>query len=232
MLVAGLSVLEIYAQAPDTTSTVVGKKLNFEVPIFGITKRDVLHTFSVVTFDEISGGFNYQMGDPGQLRPSGWYGDMSIIALQYRPWRDGNVFSAGFSAEVDVNRLKNGYSFADDGSIIPSPAAWEGVKASYSDLVFGLKLGYVRELGDWKTGLFVAPGLGTIQLRNEYSLPGISGIKHQDNLNTGYGFRMGFMAGVWYQDMGVSVRYKPVIGKKTGGVPMYNSLQVGISVRY
>ena len=39
-------------------------------------------------------------------------------------------------------------------------------------------------------------------------------------------------AGVWYQDIGVSVGYKPVIWSKAGQVPMYNSLQVGVSVRY
>ncbi|MBR0053038.1 MAG: hypothetical protein IJP73_03950, partial [Bacteroidales bacterium] len=71
ILVAGLMAIEAYAQAPDTTSTVVGRKLNFEVPIFGITKRDIKPTWSVVTFDEISGGFNYLMGVPGQLKPTG-----------------------------------------------------------------------------------------------------------------------------------------------------------------
>ena len=55
ILVAGLIAIEASAQAPDTTSTVVGRKLNFEVPIFGITKRDLKPTWSIVTFDEISG---------------------------------------------------------------------------------------------------------------------------------------------------------------------------------
>ena len=35
------------------------------------------------------------------------------------------------------------------------------------------------------------------------------------------GFRLGIKAGVWYQDIGVSVEYKPVIGKNLGQVPMY-----------
>ena len=53
-----------------------------------------------------------------------------------------------------------------------------------------------------------------------------------DNLNTNNGFRLGFKAGVWYQDIGVSVGYNPVIGKNSGQVPIYNSLQIGVSVRY
>ena len=42
ILVAGLIAMEAYAQAPDTTSTVVGRKLNFEVPIFWITQRALM----------------------------------------------------------------------------------------------------------------------------------------------------------------------------------------------
>lgn len=232
ILVAGLMAMEAYAQAPDTTSTVVGKKLNFEVPIFGITKRDIKPTWSVVTFDEISGGFNYLMGVPGQLKPSGWYGDLSIIALRYRPWRDGNVFSAGLLGGVNVNRLQKGYSFANDGSIVPAPAMWYNAKSTYSDNYIGLQIGYIREFGDWKAGAFIVPAYGTTRVRNEYSIQGISGIRRQDNLNTNNGFRLGFKAGVWYQLIGVSVGYNPVIGKNLGQVPMYNSLQIGVSVRY
>ena len=232
ILVAGLIAMEAYAQAPDTTSTVVGRKLNFEVPIFGITKRDFKPTWSIVTFDEISGGFNYLMGVPGHLKPSGWYGDLSIIALRYRPWRDGNVFSAGLLGGVNVNRLQKGYSFGDDGSIVSTPAIWDNAKSIYSDNHVGLQIGYIREFGDWKAGAFVIPAFGTTSLRNEYSIQGISGIKRQENLNTNNGFRLGFKAGVWYQDIGVSVGYNPVIGKNSGQVPMYNSLQIGVSVRY
>ena len=56
--------------------------------------------------------------------------------------------------------------------------------------------------------------------------------RRQDNLNSNNGFRLGFKAGVWYHDIGVSVGYKPVIGKNLGQVPIYNSMQIGISVRY
>ena len=232
ILVVGLIAIEASAQAPDTTSTVVGRKLNFEVPIFGITKRDLKPTWSIVTFDEISGGFNYLIGVHGHLKPSGWYGDLSIIALRYRPWRDGNVFSAGLLGGVNVNRLQNGYSFGDDGSIVTTPAIWDNAKSTYSDNHVGLQIGYIREFGDRKAGAFVIPALGTTSLRNEYSIQGISGIKRQDNLNTNNGFRLGFKAGVWYQDIGVSMGYNPVIGKNSGQVPMYNSMQIGISVRY
>ena len=139
---ATLENLKAYAQAPDTTSTVVGRKLNFEVPIFGITKRDFKPTWSIVTFDEISGGFNYLMGVPGQLKPSGVYGDLSIIALRYRPWRDGNVFYAGLLGGVNVNRLQKGYSFGDDGSIVTTPAIWDNAKSPVRITTLFCRLGF------------------------------------------------------------------------------------------
>ena len=52
ILVAGLTAIEVFAQAPDTVSTVVGRKLNFEVPVFGITTRALKPTWSVVAFEE------------------------------------------------------------------------------------------------------------------------------------------------------------------------------------
>ena len=52
------------------------------------------------------------------------------------------------------------------------------------------------------------------------------------NFKTVMPANVGFKAGVWYHDIGVSVGYKPVIGKNLGQVPIYNSMQIGISVRY
>ena len=79
----------------------------------------------------------------------------------------------------------------------PKPASTSSVRT--------ISTTYIREFGDWKAGAFVVPAFGTTSLRNEYSVQGLSGIKRQDNLNTNNGFRLGFKAGVWYQDIGVSV---------------------------
>ena len=232
-LLAVLSLLSAYGQAPDTTSTVVGNKLNFEVPLVGVSRRDIIPTWSLVAFDEISGGWNYLRGAPGAMNPSGFYGDLSLIALRYRPWKDGNLFTVGLVCGLSVNRLNKGWSFADGGALISTPAQWEKTRSSYSEQSIGLQTGYVREFGDWKAGVFAVPSLAMNQLRNEYSIQGISGLRRQDNMNTAYGgFRMGLKAGIWYQNCGVSIAYKPVIGKNNGPVPQYNAFQLGISVRY
>lgn len=232
LLCAVFATFSAYGQSPDTTSTVVGKKLNFEVPIFGITMQGINPTWSIVTFDEMSGGFNYLKRVPGEMKHSGFYGDLSIITLRYRPWRNGNVFSIGITGEVDLNRLHKGHSFADDGSIIPTPESRKKSSADYLENISGLKIGYVREFGKWKAGAFVAPGIGTTQLRNAYSTRGILGIDRQDNLYSRYGFRLEFKAGIWYQGLGITVGYRPAVGKNSGNIPMYDSMQLGLSVRY
>ena len=232
ILVAGFMAMEAYAQAPDTTSTVVGRKLNFEAPVFGLSERDIKPAWSVVMLDEAAGGLNYMLGIPGEIKPAGIFADLSLVALRHRPWKDGNVFSAGLLFGVNYNRLEKGYAFADNGSIIPTPATWERTKSYYSDYHVGLQVGYAKEFGDWKAGAFLVPAFETTHLSNVYSVQGLPGIDHTDFMDTNYRFHLGFKVGVWYQDIGVSLGYKPVLWRKTGAVPMYHSLQLGISARY
>ena len=232
ILVAGLIAMEVFAQAPDTTSTVTGKKLNFEAPIIGLTKRDIKPTWSIVVFEEVSLGLNYMLGVPEAIKPTGIFADLPLVALRYRPWKDGNIFSVGLLTGVNMNWLQKGYAFAENGSIIPTPDTWERARSYYSDYHFGFQIGYVKEFGDWKVGAFVVPAFGETLIRNSYSLQGVSGIHHIQNMETNYRFHIGFRAGVWYNDMGVSVGYQPVLGKNNGLVSMYPSLQIGISLRY
>ena len=231
-LLAALLVVSAAAQNTDTTSTVVGKKLNFEAPLFGVSVRNLRPTWSVAAFDEATMGWNYFFGAPTQIKPSGLYAELSMLSLRYRPWRDENLFTVALLTGVNMHRAQSGFAFGNDGSIIPVPAGWANAKSYFYEEFVGLQMGYVREFGAWKGGLFVMPGYGTTQLRNTYILDGISGISHIDQLNANNGFRMGFKAGLWYQDLGVAVTYKPVIGGASATVPMYNSVSVGISVRY
>ena len=155
ILVAGLTAIEVFAQAPDTVSTVVGRKLNFEVPVFGITTRAFKPTWSVVAFEELATGVNYLSGAPEQLKSTGWYAALHLAGLQYRPGRNENVISVGLLEDVNVNRLQKGYSFADDGSIIATPSNWCNASSTWSENLMGLQIGYIREFGDWKAGVFV-----------------------------------------------------------------------------
>lgn len=52
------------AQRSDTTSTVIGKKLNFEAPLFGVTVKNVKPTWSLVVFGEVNLGYSYALNVP------------------------------------------------------------------------------------------------------------------------------------------------------------------------
>ena len=82
ILVAGFMAMEAYAQAPDTMSTVVGRKLNFEAPVFGLSERDIKPAWSVVMLDEAAVGLNYMLGIPGEIKPAGIFADLSLVALR------------------------------------------------------------------------------------------------------------------------------------------------------
>ena len=61
---AVLAVLSAAAQAPGTESTVVGKKLNFEAPLFGVTVKNVKPQWSLVAFGEVSLGYSHAFHVP------------------------------------------------------------------------------------------------------------------------------------------------------------------------
>ncbi len=229
-LVTFLAALSVYGQ---TSSTVVEEKLNFEAPLFGLSKRDYKPKWTIMTFDELTGGYNHLMGTPDKLTPSGWNASISIISLRYRPWRDGNIFSVSWLLDVSQNYLQKGYAYADNGSILPTPPLWQNVERStYNSESFGLQIGYTKEFGDWKAGAFVIPTYENVHLINKYSLIGIDGIQHQDKLCNYDNFRLGFKVGAWYQDFGLSLCYKPVIGSPSTTLPQYDALQLGFSVRF
>ncbi len=147
MLAAALAMCPAYGQTPDTTSTVVGRKLNFEAPIFGLSKRDLKPSWSVVFLDEVSLGLHYLPGAPAEIKSAGIFAELFPLAFRYRPWRDGNVFSAGLLIGTTMNGLRKGYAFADNGSIVPMPTTWKKDWSYYTSLEIGLQIGYVKEFG-------------------------------------------------------------------------------------
>lgn len=232
ILLLAISAFAAHGQSADTTSTVVGRKLNFEMPLFGITKPDVRPTWSAITFEEATGGVNYMVGVPAGMNTYGYYAEISMVALHYRPWRDSNMFALELVFGASSNDLKKGYAFADDGSIAAVPKDWDRSESFYIEQTMSLQFGYVKEFGKWKTGVFAVPSCSFIQLGNEYHLQGVSGLRHQDYITTGYLFRMGFKAGLWYDNLGFSVAYRPSFDKSTSTLPLYEGLQFGVSVRY
>lgn len=243
------------AAAQDTTTTVIGKKLNFEAPLFGVSLKNEKPVWALTTFGELSGGMTWRFGTPPQMKPVGYAAELSIVELRYRPWRNGHLFTVGLSTAAQGNSLKKGWSWDENGRIAATPAQWLNAKSNWVELSFRVPVGYVYEWGDWKTGLWVVPGYGQTSLRNLYTLgtpmnlggsgygdvspdgPVVyvanDGNRHLDQLNCNYGFRLGVKAGVSWHNVGFSVGYD--FGRSVGPshfTPRSGSVSGGVLVRH
>ncbi len=61
------------------------------------------------SFREFYGNMCYKA--PSQMNASGYYGELNLVELRYRPWRDGNLFSWGITTSVERHPLGKGFSF-------------------------------------------------------------------------------------------------------------------------
>ena len=259
ILIAGIVTalsLPFSATAQDTVSTVVGKKLNFEAPLFGVSLKKEKPVWTVTAFGEISGGVSYRFGTPSQMKPVGYFADLSLLELRYRPRRDGHLFTWGISTAAQGNSLKKGWSWDEKGGIAATPANWLKAKAAQVEVRINFPVGYVYEWGDWKTGFWIVPGYGHTSLRNIYSLgvpvsldgPGYGaaspgspvvyveaddGNRHVEQLNGNFGFRLGLKAGLGWRNVGFSVGYD--FSKSVGPghfAPRFDTVSAGIMVRH
>ena len=262
---ATMIVLPVVAQTPEIKSNMAGEKLNFEAPLFGVTAKNVKPQWSVVAFGEVNLGYSHALHVPevyntyqattatGEkvevtdaaigLRPGGLYGDLSLLELRFRPWRNGNLFTMGLNLGFESHYLRSSALFNKDNE----PVYVKTVGASigvYSERFLSLELGYVHEAGDWSFGFQLLPGLGYSQYTNNYnaSLPFLikdevvlqldaKYAQRQDHAIGALGFRFGARASVWYRKFGVFVSYRPANTSYRGG-PEYTTISTGLTIRY
>ena len=195
IVAAAMTAFSAAAQRPDTTSTVIGKKLNFEAPLFGVTVKNVKPTWSLVLFGEVNLGYSYALNVPkvyitpdvttptGEkipngpataaigLRPGGIYGDFSVLELRLRPWRNGNLFYMALNAGFETHFLPKGSLFDLNNRPVRVGIVGRGIghfQGTYSEQFLSLLIGYEREVGDWSFGLQLLPGLGCSIYKNAY----------------------------------------------------------------
>ena len=85
LAVAIIACQTVNAQKPGIRSDIMLDKLNFEAPLFGVTKKNVKPKWSVVAFGEVSAGFSYRFNVPEQIHPDGGYAELGVLELRYRP---------------------------------------------------------------------------------------------------------------------------------------------------
>lgn len=236
----------MFAAALTTLSAVAQEtKLNFEAPLFGVTRKNVKPAWSVIALSGVEFGASYAFGVPEAMQPLGYYAEATLLELQARPWRNENLFSLGINLSTDRHYLKkNQFAYGDDGSLVPLPFMASCLSMSIEKAV-SLHLGYVRELGNWKAGISLLPGIGLTTERNSYGM-GIGPVSDvlrfrdphhrapyfQDNASGNLGLRLAVKAGVWYRNFGLSFGYYPAgIGPESFS-KRYDMFKVGLSYKY
>ena len=239
-------VILMFAAALTTLSAVAQEtKLNFEAPLFGVTKKNVKPAWSVVALSNVEIGASYAFNVPEAMTPLGHYAEATLLELQTRPWRNGNLFSFGLTFSTDRHYLKQDqFAFGDDGSFVQLPPMSSCLSMSIERAV-SLQLGYVHEFGDWKVGVAVLPGIGLTTERNSYATvisPATDVLRFrnpyhrapyfQDNASGNLGFRLAIKAGVWYKNIGLSFGYYPAGLGPTSFSKRYDMFKVGLSYKY
>ena len=176
--------------------------------------------------------YNASFPLPERMVTSGLGLDLSLANLKFYA-APGTVLSVGFlNFMADFHYLRKGSMFLDNG-IAVSAVHDARSKAHIGDFSFSFPVGITQKFyGYWAASLFVAPGVGFFSYNNDY----IEGGTHHRNAfypTTGRtGFRLDIKAAVWYQDVGLIVRYRPVAFRTAENGKMLQTVSFGIALRY
>ena len=165
---------------------------------------------------------------PEGMSRSGLGLDFCILEGQYMITKNSIVSVGMLDIQLDFRYLQKGRIFGSDpmGAIYKA-AEDSRAKAHVNDLVFSFPFGYTQRFNSrLAASIYVAPGLGLINYHNDYIA---DDIHFKDNfypVRARTGFRLDLKAIVWFEDMGLMVRYQPI------GHNKQSTFSVGLAVCY
>lgn len=180
--------------------------------------------------------YNYVNNIPDGMSHSGMGVEFAIIEIGF-PVSSSTTLSLGLlDLQWDTRYLKNDRLFlgasADYVGLV-NPVEVEGSKAHLSDFTFTFPLGISQKFGgNWGASLYVAPGVGSVSYENRYTS---LNVKHNDSFRPTkerFGFRLDVRAIIWYEDLGLTLRYQPIGFTAVGMDKSMQTFSVGLSFRY
>ncbi|MBO4624285.1 MAG: hypothetical protein J5646_02160 [Bacteroidales bacterium] len=196
-------------------------------------------------------GYNYVTNVPDHMSHSGLGLDFCIMEGQYFI-TPNSILSLGLlDLQIDFRYLQKGYIFSPveyypdyghasgtnlpDGNIagIHQASQDSRAKGHMTDFTFSFPFGFTQKFSSrLAASVYVAPGVGLIRYNSDY----ISGDVHYKN---GYypnknraGFRLDLKAILWFEDLGLVVRYQPVGFTIADGGHKSNTFSVGLAFCY
>lgn len=156
--------------------------------------------------------YNIVNNVPEGMSRSGLGLDFCILEGQYMITKNSIVSVGMLDIQLDFRYLQKGRIFGSSpmGAIYKAEEDSRS-KAHVRDLVFSFPFGYTQRFNSrWAASFFVAPGLGLIRYHNDYIA---EDVHYHDNfypIRERAGFRLDLKAIVWFEDMGLMLRYQPV----------------------
>ena len=175
-------------------------------------------------------GISYNLVNnvPEGMSRSGLGLDFCILEGQYMITKNSIVSLGILDIQLDFRYLQKGNIFESVpmGDIYRA-AEDSRAKAHITDVAFSFPFGYTQRFSSrWAASLFMAPGLGLIRYHNDYIA---DDVHYHDNfypIRERTGFRLDLKAIVWFEDMGLMLRYQPI------GFNKQSTFSVGLAVCY
>ena len=165
---------------------------------------------------------------PEGMSRSGLGLDFCILEGQYMITKNSIVSVGMLDIQLDFRYLQKGRIFGSyPMGFIYKADEDSRAKAHVRDLAFSFPFGYTQRFNSrLAASIYVAPGLGLINYHNDYIA---DDVHFKDNfypVRERTGFRLDLKAIVWFEDMGLMVRYQPI------GHNKQSTFSVGLAVCY
>ena len=172
--------------------------------------------------------YNIVNNVPEGMSRSGLGLDFCVLEGQYMLTKNSILSLGLLDLQLDFRFLQKGKIFGSyPMGTIYNAQEDSRAKANITDVCFSFPFGYTQRFSSrWAASLFVAPGLGLVSYHNDYIA---DGVHYKDNffpIRERAGFRLDLKAVVWFEDMGLMLRYQPV------GFNKQSTFSVGLAICY
>jgi hypothetical protein len=172
--------------------------------------------------------YNIVNNVPDGMSRSGLGLDLCLLEGQYMITKNSILSLALFDLQLDFRYLQKGNIFGSYpmGTIYKAQED-SRAKANITEVCFSFPFGYTQRFNSrWAASFFVAPGLGLASYHNDYIADDVHYKDVFYPLHDRAGFRLDLKAIVWFEDMGLMLRYQPI------GFNKQSTFSVGLTICY
>ena len=169
--------------------------------------------------------YNYSIGAPEGMSPSGLGMELTPIEMRWNGWKGGYITVGILDMFFDWQFLQSGYNFSTitPGEIIP--VMGKGTRFNFG---IGFPVGISQNFGkDFGISIAAVPALGFYNYRNTSDDNNFHIKSSFYPKKDRYKFQLDVKANIWYGNIGVVVRYSPFKAVDVNT----NILSVGIAFR-